>query len=209
MKTLTPTNAQVQPSSELKMFDRWRTESVQALINRKTAGGRKPAFLFLGQHEADLLRNHLGTAFGAEYKDWVRISLADHHTLPLYMVDARVTRNFIANPEAPTLGPLLWLLPVLGTDAYIKLLIAVFSAAGLVGMFLLLRDFEVDPAPATVPAGARISQQFAIQVAELARSGGPRPGGRLDRSDWAGDTGLCPPTELRPAPPAQGGGCCR
>ncbi|NIP98157.1 MAG: hypothetical protein GWO24_33935 [Akkermansiaceae bacterium] len=53
-------------TSELQMFDRWNTEAVSALINRKTSRGRKPAFLFLGQREANLLRYHLGTAFGPE-----------------------------------------------------------------------------------------------------------------------------------------------
>jgi hypothetical protein len=48
------------------MFDRWNTESLRALIIRKSAQGRKPAFLFVGQQEADLLRHHLGTAFGPE-----------------------------------------------------------------------------------------------------------------------------------------------
>ena len=88
------------------------------------------------------------------YFDWVRISVVRHYTLPLYMVDARVTKNFIGNPEAPTLGPLVWLLPLLGTDAYIKLLIVVFTAAGLVGMLLLLRDLGVDPVVALAPAVA-------------------------------------------------------
>jgi len=78
------------------------------------------------------------------YFDWVRISMVDHRTLPLYMADAKMTKNFIANAEAPTLGPLVGLLPLLGTDAYIKLLIVAFTCAGCVGMFALLRDFEVE-----------------------------------------------------------------
>jgi hypothetical protein len=88
------------------------------------------------------------------YFDWVRISLARHHTLPLFMIDAKVTDNFIGNAEAPVLGPLIGLLPVLGTDAYIKLLIVLFSAAGLVGMFSLLRDLGASRALAAVPAVA-------------------------------------------------------
>ena len=32
------------------------------MIQRKTEAGRKPAYLFLGRREADLLRRHLGIA---------------------------------------------------------------------------------------------------------------------------------------------------
>lgn len=88
------------------------------------------------------------------YFDWVRISMVQHHTLPLYMADAKMTKNFIANAEAPTLGPFVWLLPVLGTDAYIKFLIVVFTAAGCVGMFALLRDLKVGPLVASAVATA-------------------------------------------------------
>jgi hypothetical protein len=88
------------------------------------------------------------------YFDWVRVSMVRHHTLPLYMADAKMTKNFIANAEAPTLGPFIWLLPLLGTDAYIKFLIVLFTAAGCVGMFALLRNFEVDPLVALVIAPA-------------------------------------------------------
>ena len=66
MKTLNPPQASTKPRSELHMFDRWKSESVRALINRKTSRGRKPAFLFVGRQEAELLRSHLGTAFGPE-----------------------------------------------------------------------------------------------------------------------------------------------
>ena len=65
MNTLTPPR-QAAARSELRMFDRWNTEALRALVNRKTAQGRKPAYLFLGQEEANLLRHHLGTAFGPE-----------------------------------------------------------------------------------------------------------------------------------------------
>jgi hypothetical protein len=77
------------------------------------------------------------------YFDWVRTSLVQYHTLPLFMNDAWITKNFLANAEAPTLGPLVGLLLILPTGAYIKLLIVVFTAAGLAGMFLLLRDLGV------------------------------------------------------------------
>ena len=96
------------------------------------------------------LHGHDWSSHHYHYFDWVRISLTSHHTLPLYMADAWVTPNFLANAEAPTLGPLAWLLLVLPTGAYIKLLIVVFAAAGLAGMALLLRDLGV-AAPVTAP----------------------------------------------------------
>jgi hypothetical protein len=77
------------------------------------------------------------------YFDWVRISLVDFGTLPLFMNDAWITKNFLANAESPSLGllvPLLWFLP---TGAYIKLLFVVFTAAGFAGTVWLLRDVGV------------------------------------------------------------------
>jgi hypothetical protein len=60
MKTLTPKRkTTTEPRSELRMFDRWNSEAVRALINRKTAQGRKPAYLFVGQEGAELLRHRL------------------------------------------------------------------------------------------------------------------------------------------------------
>jgi hypothetical protein len=82
------------------------------------------------------------------YFDWVRIALVEHGTLPLYMADAWVTPNFLANAESPLLGPLVWLLAVLPTDAYLKVLLVAHTAIGLLGAFLLLRDLGVAPLPA-------------------------------------------------------------
>jgi hypothetical protein len=79
------------------------------------------------------------------YFDWVRTALVDYGTLPLYMADAWVTKNFLANAESPWLGPLTPLLVLLPTDAYLKLLLVLFCAAGLAGVFLLLRDLRVGP----------------------------------------------------------------
>ena len=86
------------------------------------------------------LHGHDWTSHHFGYFDWVRIAMSEYGTLPLYMADAWVTPNFVGNAESPGLGPLAWLLLILPTGAYIKLLIVVFSAAGLAGMFLLLRD---------------------------------------------------------------------
>jgi hypothetical protein len=77
------------------------------------------------------------------YFDWLRISITEFHTLPLFMNDAWITKNFLANAESPILGPLTPLLWFLPTDAYIKLLVVVFSATGFSGMAFLLRDLGV------------------------------------------------------------------
>jgi hypothetical protein len=98
------------------------------------------------------LHGHDWSSHHYHYFDWVRIALSQHGTLPLYMADAWVTPNFLANAEAPTLGPLVWLLWLLPTGAYVKLLIVVFTAAGLAGTYLLLRDLEVSPALAVLAA---------------------------------------------------------
>jgi len=74
------------------------------------------------------------------YYDWIRTSLRQYHTLPLYMDTALITPHFLANPETPLLGPLGWLLYVLPTAVYLKFLILAYATAGLLGMFALLRD---------------------------------------------------------------------
>ncbi len=61
-----PAPAELKPRSELELTNTWDTDALRRLTNRKTADGRKPAFLFLGAREADLLREHLGAAFGPE-----------------------------------------------------------------------------------------------------------------------------------------------
>ena len=53
-------------ASELKLGTEWDSARIHELIARKTGAGRIPAFLFLGEHEAVLLRQHLGSAFGPE-----------------------------------------------------------------------------------------------------------------------------------------------
>ncbi|MCH2169420.1 hypothetical protein MK489_01440 [Myxococcota bacterium] len=77
------------------------------------------------------------------YFDWVRRSLVDHQTLPLYMATAWITPNFLANAEAPQLSPLVVLMPLFSTGVYLKLLIVGFATLGSVGMLLLLRDLSV------------------------------------------------------------------
>ena len=52
-------------ASELQLNDRWDSTQLHELIRKKTRLGRPPAFLFLGQAEAKLLRRHLGAVLGA------------------------------------------------------------------------------------------------------------------------------------------------
>lgn len=52
--------------SELHLGRDWRSDAIRELIDQKTSAGRKPAFLFLGKREAQLLRDHLGASFGPE-----------------------------------------------------------------------------------------------------------------------------------------------
>ncbi len=66
MNTLHTLPHPARTCSELQLRDQWDAERLRNLITRKTAAGRKPAFLFLGRHEAELLRHHLGAAFGPE-----------------------------------------------------------------------------------------------------------------------------------------------
>ena len=80
------------------------------------------------------------------YFDWVRESLTRYGTIPLFMNDAWVTKNFLANAESPSLGPLVWLLFLVPTGVYLKLLLVLYTAAGLTGMVLLLRELGVGAA---------------------------------------------------------------
>jgi hypothetical protein len=86
------------------------------------------------------------------YFDWVRTALVHHGAIPLFMADAWVTPNFLANAEAPSLGPLVWLLVFLPTDAYIKALIVLHAAAGLLGAFLLACELGAGRLPAAIVA---------------------------------------------------------
>ena len=52
--------------SELKLIGRWESEDLRRIVDRKTRAGHRPSFLFLGRYEANLLREHLGAAFGPE-----------------------------------------------------------------------------------------------------------------------------------------------
>lgn len=51
---------------DVVLSDRWDTHALRAVIDARCADGRKPTHLFLGRKEADLLRQHLGSAFGEE-----------------------------------------------------------------------------------------------------------------------------------------------
>jgi len=99
------------------------------------------------------LQGHDWSTHHFHYFDWVRRSFTGYGVVPLYMADAWVTPNFLANAEAPTFGPLAWLLLVLPTGAYIKFLIVCFTALGLAGGWLLARDLGGAP-PIAVFASA-------------------------------------------------------
>lgn len=96
------------------------------------------------------LRGHDWSTHHFHYFDWLRTSLLGHGTLPLYMADAWVTPNFLANAESPVLGPLAWMLLFLQTGAYVEILILLHTAAGVFGAFLLQRDLGVAPLAAAL-----------------------------------------------------------
>ncbi len=59
-----PIAAADQVESELTFESTWDTKAVRDLVAKKSAAGRTPAFLFVGHHEAKLLRINLNAAFG-------------------------------------------------------------------------------------------------------------------------------------------------
>jgi len=51
---------------DLLMQDTWNTAAVSDLIRSHSTHNETPAYLFVGRHEAGLLRAHLGAAFGED-----------------------------------------------------------------------------------------------------------------------------------------------
>lgn len=51
---------------DLELDEHWDSHALRLLINERTREGREPSSLFLGQHEAGLLKRHLSAAFGEE-----------------------------------------------------------------------------------------------------------------------------------------------
>ena len=51
---------------DLELKDNWDTSALRALVDARCHEGRKPSHLFLGRNESQLLRGHLGDAFGDE-----------------------------------------------------------------------------------------------------------------------------------------------
>lgn len=96
------------------------------------------------------------------YFDWVRTSFAEHGAVPLYMADAWITPNFLANAESPQMGPLAPLLLVLPTAVYLKVLVVFFAALGLTGTFMLLRDLDVGALIAAPVAFVFAFQGFVV-----------------------------------------------
>lgn len=54
-----------QPSAH-KFAGIWDTVAVARIIRGNSEAGRSPAFLYLGRTESELLRAHLGAAFGED-----------------------------------------------------------------------------------------------------------------------------------------------
>lgn len=52
--------------SELELGGVWDSAALSDLIRSKSNLGETPAFLFVGRHEAELLRGHLSAAFGPD-----------------------------------------------------------------------------------------------------------------------------------------------
>jgi hypothetical protein len=78
-----------------------------------------------------------------DYYHWIRISFTEFDTVPFFHYRAGHSQNLVANPESPLLGPLVWLLLFLPADAYVRLLIVLYTSAGLLGTFYLARDLGV------------------------------------------------------------------
>lgn len=92
-----------------------------------------------------------------QYYDWIRTSLTQHGTLPLFMADALHSQDLLANPQSPILGPLIWLLLFVSAQTYIKLLILVYSTCGVLATLYLVRDLG-----AGLPVGIFCALLFAF-----------------------------------------------
>jgi hypothetical protein len=78
-----------------------------------------------------------------DYYHWIRDSFTEFGTVPFFHYRAGHSQNLVANPESPLLGPLVWLLLFLPADAYVRLLIVLYTSAGMLGAFYLARDLGV------------------------------------------------------------------
>jgi hypothetical protein len=78
-----------------------------------------------------------------DYYHWIRTSFTEFDTIPFFHYRGGHSQNLVANPESPLLGPLVWLLLFLPADAYVRLLIVLYTSAGLLGTFYLARDLGV------------------------------------------------------------------
>ena len=96
-----------------------------------------PTILFEGW----LARGDWG--MNCDYYHWIRTSFTEFDTVPFFLYRAGHSQNLVANPESPLLGPLVWLLLFMPADAYVRLLIVLYTSAGLLGTFYLARDLGV------------------------------------------------------------------
>ena len=82
-------------------------------------------------------------SMNCDYYHWIRISFTEFDTIPFFLYRAGHSQNLVANPESPLFGPLVWLLLFIPADAYVRLLIVLYTSAGLLGTFYLVRDLGV------------------------------------------------------------------
>ena len=82
-------------------------------------------------------------SMNCDYYHWIRISFTEFETVPFFLYRAGHSQNLVANPESPLFGPLVWLLLFVSADTYVRLLIVLYTSAGLLGTFYLARDLGV------------------------------------------------------------------
>jgi hypothetical protein len=100
-----------------------------------------------------------------DYYHWIRISFTEFGAVPFFDYRAGHSQNLVANPESPLLGPLVWLLLLLPADTYVRLLIVLYTSAGLLGTFYLARDLGV-AAPIAILCAVLVSLNGFV-VAQL------------------------------------------
>jgi len=66
MNTCTATSQTINAETDLILGGVWDSAAVAELIRTHSSPGASPAYLFVGSHEASLLRQHLSAAFGEE-----------------------------------------------------------------------------------------------------------------------------------------------
>ena len=92
--------------SEVELGDRWDPAALSRLIRSKSSLGETPAFLFLGQKEAALLKEHLAGVFGAESVSTLRttyymgLQVVELATASFVFAGGRKTSRTLQDPIA-------------------------------------------------------------------------------------------------------------